>query len=91
MAEHLEGTFKALLARKVFSLFFRLCDMPGRKEYATALIQNIVAGGQSFNPESKVYVSRLYEIFKEEISEYRMSNAAEDDIARIGNALRSGF
>jgi hypothetical protein len=86
MAEHLEEKFKALLAKKVLSLYFRLCDMQGRDDYATALIQNIVAGGKS----SRVYVFRLYEIFKEELWEYRMSNA-EEDIARIDNALRAGL
>lgn len=91
MSEHLEQKFKRLLANKVFRLYFRLCDMPGREDYARALMENIVAGGQSFNPDSKVYVSELYKIFSEELSEYRMSNAEEGDITRIDNALRAGL
>jgi hypothetical protein len=91
MAAHLEDKVKASLAKKVFHLYFRLCDMPGREDYAAALMENIVTGGQSFSPHSRVYVSKLYEIFKEELSEYRMSNADEDDIARIDNALCAGL
>lgn len=85
MAEHLERDFKALLAKVVFSLYFQLCNMPGRKDYAIALIQNVVEERRN----SRAYVAKLYNIFSEELYEYRMSNAHKDDIARIENALRA--
>jgi hypothetical protein len=91
ISEHLEDNFKTLLAKRVFHLYFRLCDMPGREDYAIELTKNIVTGGRSFNPDSRTYVSKLYQIFKEELSEYRMSNAKEDDIARMDNALRASI
>jgi hypothetical protein len=47
-------------------------------------------GGQSFNPDSTLYVARLYEIFRDELSEDRMTHD-EKDIAGIENALREGL
>jgi hypothetical protein len=88
MALHLEEKFKALLAKKVFHLYFRLCDVPGRKDYANALILSLVE--EAKGRDSRVYVGELYKTFREERDEYRMSNADEDDMARIDNALSAG-